>query len=83
MALCRVYIRPDNSIAVIHPNPKLREVGESEADFLERICTKDAPLNDLHTLPFKDFEKDTLPDRAQRAQWEFRNGKPAIKGRPV
>lgn len=83
MALCRIYIRPDNSIAVIHPNPKLREVGESEAAFVERICAKDAPLSNLHLLPHTDLDSKTLPERALRAQWEFRNERLAIKGKPL
>lgn len=83
MALCRVYTKPDNTVAILHPNPRLQNPGESDQDFLNRICAQDAPKNKLDGLPYVDLDRATLLPRAQRALWESRDGQVIPKGRPV
>lgn len=80
MNLCRVYYRPDGSIAaIIHPNPRLQRPGESDADFLERICVQDAPKSGLDALPAYDMNRNDLPDRTTRKDWEVQSGRLAVK----
>lgn len=79
MALCRVYTKPDGSVSILHPNPRLQQRGESDQDFLERICAKDAAKIGLLGLPSQDVERANLPDRRTRKDWELREGALAMK----
>lgn len=69
--LCRVYKKPDGSVAVIHPNPRLKLPTETEAQFVERICQQDAPKSGLDTLPYQDIDSKDLPARTERTKWEL------------
>ena len=79
MGLCRVYHKPDGTVAVLHPNPKMRAPDESDVEFLDRICARDAPMNGLDGLPFVDYDSGTLPPRSERKVWEVRDGRIATK----
>lgn len=80
--LCRVYQKPDGSVAVIHPNPRLQLPGESDQAFLDRICAQDAPNSGLETLPYIDMDRDTLPPRTDRHQWTVDKEKVVKKDKP-
>lgn len=65
MSLVRAFSKSDESIIVMHPNPRLRKEGESEAEFCDRICTRDAARvpQTYGGLPFVDVDHETLPPR--------------------
>ena len=77
--LCRVYQKPDGSVVVLHPVPKMRLPDEPEADFLARIAARDAPKTGLHTLPYCDMETSQLPARKDRKQWDVDVVKKEVK----
>lgn len=69
MPLCRVYKRPDGSVAIYQPNPRLKHDGESDAAFLARLA-RDAPKKDpsLKGLPHEDFDHDDVRVRIAAAR---------------
>lgn len=70
----RIVYRPDKTVVVIHPAPKSKRQGETEADWLERVFTK-CQSGDLSGLPFDDVLKATLPpNRDDRDAWEGSKG---------
>ena len=77
--LCRVYKKLDGSVAVLRPNEKMRRVGESDADFLNRIAAKDAPNSGLENLPFIDIAPTALPPRKDRKEWDVDIDKKEVK----
>lgn len=75
----RVYHYANGEVAVIRPNPKLRRAHETDDEFLDRICAKDAPLSGLDHIPFVDIDQSELPPRNQRKQWQMQQGRVGIK----
>ena len=71
--LVRVFMKPDGTVSVLIPNPRLRLDGESEADFLERIYRKDG--GGLLGLPYQDVAQTDLPPRADRKEWTIENAR--------
>lgn len=67
MSICRVYQRPDGSVAVVHPNPAL------EDDTKAFALTERADPS-LVGLLFAEVDTDTLPDRSTRHRWRLENG---------
>ena len=68
--LCRVYKKLDGSVAILRPNEKMRLPGESDATFMNRIATQDAPKSNLQGLPFADIDPSVLPHRKDRKDWD-------------
>lgn len=72
MAKCRVFTEPSGNVRVLHPNESLRNGGESDDDFINRIGSQ-AQSRDpsLAGLPFVDVDRaDILAlDRSQRHKW--------------
>lgn len=64
MAFCRVFSKPDGSVRVMHPNPRLKPEGESDEDFCRRICDMDMKTDKtLDGLLYVDVDKEKLPPR--------------------
>ena len=74
---CRVYIKPDGSLAVLRPNPRCQARGEDDLDFVHRIASRDA--GELAGLPFVDVLVDSLPPRSTRKGWRIRNGRVMVE----
>ena len=65
----RVVYRPDGTVAAIHPAPKSRREGESEAEWLARVFTK-CMEGALAGLPYDDIDSSELPQtRKYREAW--------------
>lgn len=79
---CRVYQKPDGSVAVIHPNPKHKLSSETDDEFVARICAQDAPKSGLDTLPYKDLDTTDLPARVDRKDWALENNRMTVKRKP-
>ena len=72
----RIIYKPDGKVTVIHPAPKSRKDGESEADWLKRVFERAVKGTDLEGLPYDDVDSSALPDsREDRAAWEGSPGK--------
>lgn len=67
--LCRVWYKPDGQVAVTHPAPKARLDGETDQEFLDRVCVKTAKELGLEGLDYDDVEPSTLPNRKDRDKW--------------
>ena len=71
----RVVYHPDKSVSVIHPAPKSRRPGESEAAWLARVFDKAMIGQPLEGLPYDDLDISALPQsRADRGAWEGEKG---------
>jgi len=73
MSLVRVVTRPDGSVAVIHPNEKLRQPDETDEAFIVRVGSSIAAKSpETDGLPFVDIDKADLPsDRSARNKWRL------------
>ena len=80
----RAYQPPDAPVRIVHPNPRLREAGESDEAFLDRICALTLERDPtLGGLPSVDLNADDLPkerirvdpntktEKAVRAAWKI------------
>jgi hypothetical protein len=78
--LCRVYKREDGTLAIYHPNPRLRRDGEEETAFVERLASVAATKNSsLDGLAFVDLDTEDLPpDRADRDAWRLEGKKVVV-----
>ena len=68
MSKCRVYYRPDKSVAVIHLSPKSK-LSEEEG---YAKCVKESGLEGLS---YDDLDSSELPSRENRNAWEGEKGK--------
>lgn len=75
MSLCRVFERPDGSLAIHHPDPTSRLETESEAEWLTRAFARHLEASpEFDGLPYIDVDPATLPDRETRARWRLGGG---------
>ncbi len=72
--LCRVFHRPDGTIAILRPSQKIKPDNETDQQFLERIVAKDTKGTELENLDFEDKLASELPDRAKRNKWRWKAG---------
>ena len=77
--LCRVYHKPDGSVVIIKPNYRYKLATETDAEFVERICTKDAPNSGLMDLPSIDVDDSQLPARKDRAKFKIKDDKVIVE----
>ena len=69
MAMCRVFERPDGTLAVVHPAPEGRRDSETEDVWLARVWAETVEKSsDLAGLPFHDMDDTDLPPRAAPCQ---------------
>ena len=74
MALCRVFINPDGSLRIMHPNIRRWNPSEcSEGEFCRKLMdasmTKDPTLAGL---PYYDVDASSIPaDRSKRHAWRW------------
>lgn len=74
MTKCRVYYRPDGTVAVVHPVFKARRLDETEQEFLDRAYAKAEKESGLTGLDFDDTDTANLPDRKDRDKWRGQKG---------
>lgn len=65
----RVFVRPDGSVIVLIPNPRMCETGESADACLSRIAAKDCPRLEGVCLPSFDVSPGDLPPVSKRNAW--------------
>jgi len=74
MAKVKVFERPDGHIEVFHFNLRLKNPGESDDDFINRVMSKlkrDRP--DYLTYTEHDKDSDDVPnDRKDRDKWRLK-----------
>lgn len=69
----RVFQNPDGSVRINRPNPRLRNDGETDDEFIARIGA-DTVMKDpsLAGLPFQDVDEADIPaDRTDRHKWRL------------
>lgn len=75
----RIVRKPSGEVAVIHPAPKSRREGETEAAWLKRVFEK-AMQGDLKGRPYSDVLRSTLPpNRVDRDAWMWDSASKKIK----
>jgi len=75
--LVRIFEQPDGTLSIIRPNARMREEGEGDQAFIDRIAgAAMAGDSSLAGLPFTDLDESALPqDRTLRNAWRLKDGK--------
>lgn len=77
---CRVVIRTDGGISIIHPAFNSKKPNETETQWLERVFNKIMVTNKLEGRPFTDIDKSKIPkSREDRNLWEWDDTNKNIK----
>lgn len=79
MALVRVFGHA-NGVAVMYPNLRLRQEGESDVACHKRLCERDAGVSGFAGLPYIDMEDSALPPRETRNSWRLVDGQLVVGG---
>lgn len=73
--IVRIVYKSDNTIVVIHPAPKSKEIGETEEQWLDRVFTRTMKANGYDEYDYEDVDISLLPSREYRNAWEGEKGK--------
>jgi len=74
MRICRVFINPDGSLRVMHPNMKYWDADKcSQEEFCQNVLDTDTSKDpSLAGLQYRDVDVATLPkERSKRHAWRW------------
>lgn len=76
MSIAIAYRDAKGGVCIYYPNPKDRQKGETEADWITRSMSRGIPSDAADVTM---IDPDALPkDRAQRDKWTLKDGRVVV-----